>query len=113
RDTIWSSDIPHESHKAGDPADRMVAGGKTVKLASDIEIIALHADHRLNPGDSIACGSITCGSTTRDRRKDRDLVAVADRIVVPDIILVDRDPDHRKIAQCLGIARTASAQPVE
>jgi hypothetical protein len=76
----------------------MVAGCQPVELAADIEIVALHPDHR---------------STPRHRRKDRDLVTVADRMVATDIILIDRDPHYREVAQRFRITGIAAAQPVE
>src|SRR5207244_3610992 len=45
------------------------------------------------------------------RRKQCNLVAVADRMVAPDIIPVDRDPDHRQVAQGLGVGAAALLQP--
>ncbi len=34
-------------------------------------------------------------------------------MIAPDIILVDRDPHDRGVAQRLGITGTAAAQPIE
>src|SRR5271170_3476197 len=47
------------------------------------------------------------------RREQRDLVAVADPVVAPDIFLVDRDADDRQVLQCLGVTAAAPAQPFE
>src|SRR5438477_123353 len=41
------------------------------------------------------------------RREDRDLVTLPDGVIEPDIVLVDRHPDDRKITQRLGISIAA------
>src|SRR4051812_50121164 len=53
------------------------------------------------------------GSASGDRRENRDFVPVRDRVVASDIILVDRDPHYREIAQRFGIGGGAPAQPIE
>src|SRR5579883_2315418 len=47
------------------------------------------------------------------RREDRHLVLIGERVVAPDIFLVDRDPHDREVAQRLRVPRTARAEPVE
>jgi hypothetical protein len=41
------------------------------------------------------------------RREDCDLVTLPDRVLEPDIVLIDRHPDDRKITQRLGISSAA------
>src|SRR4029079_6406132 len=38
---------------------------------------------------------------------------IADRVVASDIFLVDRHPDHRQVAQRVGIAPPAPSQPLQ
>src|SRR3954451_5385807 len=53
------------------------------------------------------------GSPPRYRRENRDLVALADRVLGADILLVDRHANYREVSQRLGMKRTAVAQPLE
>src|SRR5437870_4052644 len=65
---------------------------------------------------SSRCTRIICSASVLAPsygREQRDLVALADRMVAPDIVLVHRDPDNREVAQCLGVTGAASAQPFE
>jgi hypothetical protein len=41
------------------------------------------------------------------RREDRDLVTLPDRVLEPDIVLIDSHPDDRRITQRLGISSAA------
>src|SRR5579863_7248053 len=49
--------------------------------------------------------------TSGHRREEGNLVALMDRLVGSDILLIDRDPDHRQVAQCLGVTAAAPLQP--
>src|SRR5215470_7230864 len=98
RDPLSTAQIPHQPHKARDPADPMIAGGEALDLGPDVEILALYADHRLAP---------------RHRRKDGDFVALAHRMFGPDVILIDRHANHGQVPQRLGISVVARPQPVE
>src|SRR5438270_9295748 len=51
--------------------------------------------------------------TSGYRREDCDLVTLPDGVLEPDIVLIDRDPDHRKVTQRLGISAAARPQPIE
>ncbi len=48
-DPVGTAEIAHQPDKAGDPADARVAGSEAVEFGADVEILALHADHRSNP----------------------------------------------------------------
>src|SRR6185437_15246744 len=52
-------------------------------------------------------------SASGHRRKQRDLVAGADRVARLDIFLIDRDADHREILERRGKSRTAALQPAQ
>src|ERR1700730_14899103 len=47
------------------------------------------------------------------RRENCDLVTLTDGVLEPDITLIDRHPDDRKISQRLGISAAARPQPIE
>src|SRR5579884_1679360 len=49
--------------------------------------------------------------SSRHRREQRHLVAVAQRVVVTDIILVDGDAHRLRLFQRLGVIGAAPAQP--
>src|SRR5438045_38817 len=72
-------EAPHAAHA-------VVARGKPLELDAAIEILALYPDHR---------------SASGHRREQGDLIARADWVVAPDIVLIDGDPDNRQVAQCL------------
>src|SRR5271155_2079562 len=74
------------------PAVRRSSSAPTSKSSRCTRIIALASGHR---------------------REERDLVTLPDGVVEPDIVLIDRHPDDRKIAQRLGISAAARPQPVE
>src|SRR5262249_44497525 len=42
-------EVAHEADKTRDAAHGMVAGGELFQLMPDIQILALHPDHRLSP----------------------------------------------------------------
>src|SRR5579862_8271102 len=67
---------------------------------------------RFRGGDGMG-GTRIIGLASGHRRKQRDLVAVAQQVITPDIILVDRDPDDRQVAQRLGVGAAAPLQPGE
>src|SRR5712671_140320 len=76
----------------GLPAARRSSSAPTSKSSRCTRIIALTSGHR---------------------REDRDLVTLPDGVLGPDIVLIDRHPDHRKITQRLGISAAARSQPIE
>src|ERR1041385_7629615 len=73
----WPADlqieVAHQPNKTRDTADRMVAGSEPLELLADIEILALHPDHR---------------SASGHRREYRDLIARAHRMLGAGTILV-------------------------
>ena len=48
RHPVAAAHVAHQPDKARDPADAVIAVGKPLKLDADIEILALHSDHRLS-----------------------------------------------------------------
>src|SRR5215471_13413765 len=48
-----------------------------------------------------------------DRREDRDLVAFPQRMFTPDIVLIDRYPDDRKVPQRFGVPAAPRPKPVK
>ena len=48
RDPVAAAHVAHQSDKARDAADPMIAGGEALELGADVEILALHPDHRLS-----------------------------------------------------------------
>src|ERR1700728_194770 len=46
---VGAPQIAHQPDKAGDAADAWIARGELFQLGADIEILALDADHPLNP----------------------------------------------------------------
>src|SRR5580704_18531387 len=48
-----------------------------------------------------------------DRRENCDLVTLPDGVLEPDIVLIDRHPHDRNIAQSLGISAAPRSQPIE
>src|SRR5438132_4817041 len=49
RHLLAAAHIPHQPDEAGDAADTVIAGGEPFELGADVEIFALHSDHRLSP----------------------------------------------------------------
>src|SRR6476646_6188931 len=48
RNPVYSAHVAHQSNKARDAADPVVAGGQEIEFGADIEILALDADHSLS-----------------------------------------------------------------
>src|SRR6202011_2372229 len=74
------------------PAARRSSSAPTSKSSRCARIIALASGHR---------------------RENCDLVTLTDGVLEPDITLIDRHPDDRKISQRLGISAAARPQPIE
>src|SRR5215472_11315251 len=52
-------------------------------------------------------------SASGNRREDRNLVAFLQRMFIPDIVLIDRHPDDRKVPQRFGISAAPRPKPVK
>src|SRR6202035_677291 len=76
----------------GLPAARRSSSAPTSKSSRCTRIIALASGHR---------------------REDRDLVTLQPGVLEPDIVLIDRRPHDRNIAQSLGISAAPRSQPIE
>src|SRR5579875_1271512 len=96
RDAIAAAGIAHHPDKARDAADPAVVAGEPVEFGADVEILALHADHL---------------SASGYRRKQRHLVALTHRVVLPDIFLIDGHANAFRVFERLGIIAAAPAQP--
>src|SRR5205814_1315514 len=78
-DAIRARRVAHHAEEGDDATDLVSTFGQPRDLGTDVEVLALHADH---------------GLPSSDRWKERHFVTGPDRMVPRHVILIDRDAYH-------------------